>query len=351
MHVLIVEMSLDLYHTTKAVVRWREHDTMRFLTKPDPRTKPIMFTARFDIEAAFFELAVPTKLKGLDIVTNVILRVCASSIASIELMKNPTIPTAIGEEFESTALCLDFTLKCPPVIIVHTGAVEPVSAARKHSGVVLDAIRDLSKVTALSIYIEARDAPTKLHDISDAASQGLFKSCSTQYHIASMYGGIGGKFLDPPAETISPPSYDEAAASPPPPPPIEPLSKKRLRRDTDSECDNIALLWAELNAIKTAQTRAEAENEKLKQQNKELVKGMDKLQEKYDALDNRLAALDEKNEEFADTYDCELTELGDEIDNLKEVILFIQEGQVSEESLAVIKDVVVEEMSRRLANG
>lgn len=39
------------------------------------------------------------------------------------------------------------------------------------------------------------------------------------------------------------------------------------------------------------------------------------------------------------------------MDNLKEVILFIQEGQVSEESLAVIKDVVVEEMSRRLANG
>jgi hypothetical protein len=67
-----------------------------------------------------------------------------------------------------------------------------------------------------------------------------------------MYGGIGGKFLDPPAETVSPPSYDEAAASPSLPPPIEPLSKKRPRRDTDAECDNITLLWAELHAIKTA---------------------------------------------------------------------------------------------------
>ncbi|KIL88513.1 hypothetical protein FAVG1_08595 [Fusarium avenaceum] len=287
-------MSLDLHHTTKAV--------------PDTRTKPILFTARFNSEAALFELAVPTKLKGLDIVTNVILRVCASSIASLEFMKNPTISAAIGEEFESTALCLDFTLKCSPVIIIHNGAVEPVSAARKRSGVVLDAIRDLSKVTALSIYIEAHHAPTKLHDISDAASQGLFKSCTTQHHIATMYGGIGGKFLDPPAETVSSPSHDEAAASPPPPPSIETLSRKRPRRETDSECNNIALIWAELHSIKAAQTRAEAENEKLKQQNKELVKGMDKLQEKYDALDNRLAALDEKNEESADTYDCELTE-------------------------------------------
>jgi hypothetical protein len=210
-----------------------------------------MFTARFDSEAAFFELAVPTKLKGLDIVMNVILRVCALSIVSLELIKNPTIPIAVGEEFEFTAFSLDFTLKCPLAIIVQTGAVEPVSAARKHSGVVLDAIRDLAKVTAL-YYIEARDAPSKLHDISDAASQGLSKSCSTQYYIASMYGGIGGKFLDPPAETVSPPSYDEAAASPSLPPPIEPLSKKRPRRDTDAECDNITLLWAELHAIKTA---------------------------------------------------------------------------------------------------
>jgi hypothetical protein len=117
-----------------------------------------MFTARFDSEAAFFELAVPTKLKGLDIVMNVILRVCALSIVSLELIKNPTIPIAVGEEFEFTAFSLDFTLKCPLAIIVQIGAVEPVSAARKHSGVVLDAIRDLAKVTALYLYRSSRRA-------------------------------------------------------------------------------------------------------------------------------------------------------------------------------------------------
>ncbi|KAL5583698.1 hypothetical protein FOVSG1_015049 [Fusarium oxysporum f. sp. vasinfectum] len=349
------EMSLDLHHTTKAVAGWREDDTTQFLTKPDPRSSAITFTARFNWEAAFFELGVPVKLKGLDIVTNVILRVCASSVVSLELVKNPTIPKSIGEEFKSTALSLDFTLNCPPTIIVHTGAVEPLSAAKKSSGVVLDAIRDLSKATALYIYIEARDAPSRLQDISDAASQGLFKSCSTRYHIASMYGGIGGKLIDPPAETASPPSYDETAASPPPPPPpIELPSKKRPRQDTDPERDDITLLWAELRAIKEVQSRVEAletENEKLKQQNKELVEGMDKLQERYDALEHRFAALDSKNEEFADTYDCELAEIRDEMGSLEAVVDFVQEGQVREESLEVIKNVVVKEIMTRLANG
>ncbi|KAM0199349.1 hypothetical protein ACHAQI_012038 [Fusarium lateritium] len=307
---------------------------------------------RFDSESAFCELGVPTKLKGLDIVTNVILRVCASSILSLQVIKNPSIPPAIVEEFESTALSLDLTLKCPPALIVHTGAVEPLAAARKQSGVVLDAIRNLSKATALSIFIEARKAPTNLQDISDAASQGLFKSCSTRFHITSMYGGIGGKLIDTSTETTSPPSYDEAATCPPPPPPIdEPLGKKRPRQNTDSERNDISLLWAELRGIKEGQSRVEAENEKLKQQNSELVGAINKLQERYDALEDHLAVLDSKNEEFADTYQCELTELHDEVDNLDEVVKFVQEGQVSEESLELIKNLVVEELMRRLANG
>jgi hypothetical protein len=226
-------MSVDLHHTTKAVVKWLENDAMRFLTKGDPETKPITLTTTFDSEAAFFELRVPVKLKGLKIVTKAILRFCASDIASLELLKSPTMPPGVREEFDSTALSLDFTLKDPPTVIVHIDALEPLSANRKPSGTVLDMIRDLSKAKALSIYVEAQNAPNELQNISDAVSQGLFTSCNVKYHIASMYGGIGGKLVD-----LSPPSYEEAAASPPPPPPIKDSSKKRPRQDSDSERDD-----------------------------------------------------------------------------------------------------------------
>ncbi|KAM0277945.1 hypothetical protein ACHAO9_012373 [Fusarium lateritium] len=80
-----------------------------------------------------------------------------------------------------------------------------------------------------------------------------------------MYGGIGGKLIDTSTEMTSLPSYDEAATCPPLPPPIdEPLGKKRPRQNTDSERNDISLLWAELRGIKEGQSRVEAENEKLK---------------------------------------------------------------------------------------
>ncbi|EXL64283.1 hypothetical protein FOPG_19450 [Fusarium oxysporum f. sp. conglutinans race 2 54008] len=116
----------------------------------------------------------------------------------------------------------------------------------------------------------------------------------------------------------------------------------------------MTLLRAQVRAIKEVQSRVEAletENEKLKQQNKELVEGMDKLQERYDALEHRFAVLDSKNEEFADTCDCSFSELREDMDSLEGVVNFVQEGQVGEESLKLIKDVVVQEIMTRLANG
>ncbi|EKJ76516.1 hypothetical protein FPSE_03276 [Fusarium pseudograminearum CS3096] len=148
---------------------------------------------------------------------------------------------SIDLHYTTKASPLDFTLKDPPAIIVPSSALEPVSATRRHSRDILDTIRDLSKVTTLSIYIEACDAPNELQDISDAVGQGLFTSCNTQHQIASKYGGVGGKLIDL-SVPVLPPSYDEAATSPPPPPPppppIDRSSKKRARLDSDPERDD-----------------------------------------------------------------------------------------------------------------
>ncbi|KAM0362834.1 hypothetical protein ACHAO7_011171 [Fusarium culmorum] len=129
-----------------AVVRWLKDDTTRFLTKGDTNTKSITFSAAFNADAAIFKLAVPIKLKGFEPSMKAILCIDASTIASLELSKNPTtIPSRIQDKFPSTALGLDFTLKDPPAFIVPIGAMEPLSATRKPSRYVLDAIRDLSK--------------------------------------------------------------------------------------------------------------------------------------------------------------------------------------------------------------
>ncbi|KAF5714092.1 hypothetical protein FMUND_7594 [Fusarium mundagurra] len=341
---------------------------MQFLTKPDPKSSAITLKTLFNAEAAFVELAVPIKLKGVGVVADAILRVCASSIVSLQTVKSPTVPPAIGEAFKSTTLSLEFTLSRPPAVIVHAAAIVPLSPSKRSSGVVLDAIRDLSKTTAFSIHIDARDAPPNMQEITDLASQGLFRSSSTRYHIASMYGGVGGKLVDSSdsADTAPPPSYQETTSSPPPPPPPiqQPASKKRPRQDTDADTErDISLLWGELRAIKEAQSRVdvkqvqgrvealETENQKLKQQNKELAQSLVNLQERYDALEDRFAALDSKNDELADSYDCAFSDVRENMDRLEGVVDFVHEGGVRDESLKVIKEAVVQEIMTRLANG
>ncbi|RGP80931.1 hypothetical protein FLONG3_943 [Fusarium longipes] len=358
---------LDIHHSTKAVIRWQSDDTTRTLIKPDPKVSSITLVTRFDKTCAFFELSIPLKLKGIDTTTSITLRTCASTIASLDLVKNPTVPNPIEKEFGSTSLCLALTLKRHLDVLVPTPALEPLSPARAHSGAVLDAVRDLCQVTAFSIYIEARAAPSGpgFQSISDAISQGAYESSnSSGYQLASMYAGLGAKsvtlLIEP---TLPPPSYDDT--DPPPPPPIESYNdRKRPRQDSDAERHNeITLIWNELRAIKEAKICDEKRIEALEKENTELRQGMDKFRERCDALEksqqdlkHSFEILETANEKFTDTatealldtFDSELTELRDDMRAMEEAVEFIQEGQVSDDSVKRIKDAVVQHFATRL---
>jgi hypothetical protein len=350
---------LNTHHSTKAVIEWQSDTTTHILTKPDPQVSSITLTTRFDTTFAFFELSIPVKLKGIDTTTAITLRACASSIISFDVVKNATVPTAVQQEFESIALCLNLTLNHHLNVLVPTRALEPLSPARRHSGVVLDAIRDLSNATVLSIYIEARAAPPTLQSISHAASEGQLKSFrSLRYHLASMYGGLGAKLVNLSVDTaLPPPSYDETEPPPPPPPIDSNYNKKRPRQDSQPPRDNdIALIWDELRALKETRSRdkeqieaLETENKRLKQANEELVQGMDKLRERCTTLEDSFEALNRATDGFMDTYDNELTELRDDMHSLEGIVNFFQEDQVSDESVKRIKDAIIQDITTRLS--
>ncbi|KAF5660856.1 hypothetical protein FHETE_8707 [Fusarium heterosporum] len=357
----------NVHHTTKAVIQWQSDETTRTLTKPDPKVSSITLVTRFDKTCAFFELSIPLKLKGIDTTTAITLRACASSIASLDLVKNPTVPTAIQKEFGSTTLCLGLTLKRHLDVFVPTPASEPLSPARAHSGAVLDAVRDFCQVTAFSLYIEARAAPSGpgFQSISDAVSQGLLESFnSSRYQLASMYGGLGGKLVILFIEaTLPPPSYDDS--DPPPPPPIDSYNdRKRPRQDSSAERhDEITLIWNELRAMKEAKIRDEKRIEALEKENTELKQSMDTFRTRCDALEksqqdlkHSFEVLETANEKFTDTaaealmdtFDSELTELRDDMRAMEEAVEFIQEGQVSDDSVKRVKDAVVQHFATRL---
>jgi len=330
---------------------------------------------RFEKTCAFFELDIPVKLKGIDH-TSITLRACASSIVSLDLVRNPAVTNAIQKEFDSVTLQLDFTVNRCLDVLLPIAASEPLSPARARSGVVLDAVRDLCQATTFSIYVEAREAPPSpgFQIISDAVQEGLFKSFrSSQFQLASMYSGSGAKLVKLAIDTsLPPPSYDEVEA-PPPPPPIDHKNKrKRPRQDSQTERENdIALVWIELKTMKATIALGEkriealeAENKKLRQENKDLCQGMDELRERCTAFETSQKDLthsfevletdaekfkETATEDLLDTYDNELMELREDIRAMEEAVKFIQEGQVSDESVKKIKDAVVQDITTRLA--
>jgi hypothetical protein len=362
---------LDIHHTTDAVIQWESDGKTRSLSKGDPKATPVTLTTRFDKTCAFFELSVPLKLKAIDH-TTITLRACASSIVSLDLVKNPTVPDALQQELDSISLCLSFTLNRHLDVFLPTAALEPVSPARAPSGLVLDAVRDLCQATAFSIFIEARENPG-FQAISDAASQGLLKSFrSSRFQLASMYGGQGAKLVVLAGDALlPPPSYNEV--EPPPPPPIDLKNdRKRPRQDSQNEHNNnIALIWKELQDMRDIMSRdekrieaLETENKKLRQDNKDLSQGMDKLRERCTALEtsqqdlkHSLEVLDTDSERFMkmateellDTYDNDLVELREDMRAMEQAVKYIEEGHVSDESVKRIKDAVVQDITTRLS--
>lgn len=357
-------LCLDVHFTTRAVIEWQSDNesdhTTHILAKPDPKVSSLSLTTRFDSKGSLFDIHVPLKLKGLDSTSDITLRACASSIISLDLVKDSPVSSEVEQEFKSPTLGLRFQLLRCLGILAPTPALEPIRpGGRARSGVVLDAIREFSRATAFTVYIEARNASPKLQSVSDAVSQGLFKtSCSSRFQLASMYAGLGAKIVQLGADdALAPPSYEETEP-PPPPPPIDPKpDRKRPRQDTATErAEEIALIWAELQMLKQAKDSDAKRIAFLEKENQELRETVAKLQERFEKshqdIHHSFGALEttvEKNtQEFEESVGNELAELREDISQLDHQLSFIQEGQVSDESVAKIKDAVLLDITSRL---
>jgi translation elongation factor EF-1beta len=357
---------LDVHFATHAIIKWESDKTTHVLAKPDPKVSSITLMAHFNSTNALFELHIPIKLKGLNNTSDITLRACASSIISLDLVKNPTVTAEVEQELESTALGLRFELNCQLDILVPTPVIEPICpGGRARSGLILDAVREFTRATTFSVYIEARDAPPTLQSISDAVNQGLFKSYrSSRFQLASMYAGLGAKIVRLDADnTLMPPSYQETEPPPPPPPIDDKPDRKRHRQDTQTErADDIALIWAALQSLQQAKdtdirriTALEMENQKLRQDLDKLQDGYAALKLSHQDLSFSFGALEttvEKNtEEHEESVNNELEEIREDVKKLDNQFCFIQEGQVSAESVAKIKDALLQDISSRLSAG
>ncbi|KAK7575203.1 hypothetical protein V3481_017167 [Fusarium oxysporum f. sp. vasinfectum] len=238
---------ININNTTPAVIGWEWNDSACSLIEPDPKFSDITLTTHFDKTCSLFELSVPIKIKdirlkddkgGENSVSTLILRICPSTVDTFSFASTTTGSESTRPKFTSYVTRLDFRLSKSLDVLVPASAQEPLIPARAYSGAVLDSIRQLSNATSLFIYVQDNVlSKNDLQYLTDAFSQGLFKSVrSSQHALARLYGGNGAKIIRLSAQTgQSPPPYREIT----PPPPSAPIyNKKRPRQDSQNERDN-----------------------------------------------------------------------------------------------------------------
>ncbi|KAM0414537.1 hypothetical protein ACHAPT_013622 [Fusarium lateritium] len=382
--------SIDLDRTT-AVVEWQWNGVTCSLATPDPSNASVQFTIRLDSTRlrtmyALFEIVIPIKLKDAPGSTAIYLRICPSSIASFEFCSSTAVSEAIKKRFDSVALCLDFRLKKNPAVLIPSSIREPVAVSRGRSGRVLDAIYQLSRVTALSIHIkDAILSHDDLKSISNGVNQSRFKPfANPDYDISRMYGGKGAKITT--LAEPQPPPYTEDAS--PPPSNVPARDRKRARQSTDDEQESISQIWAKLRTISKRDAMRTTVIEALQQENLELradnaalraritvleqshqillgdvaglrpatTEGGDAtlresvtfLEASYEDLEEEVEKLKELAAELGDLKEVEVNEMQEEIDNLTTRVEFIEEGKDDDAFLERVTGQVLHEMGSRL---
>ncbi|KAM0288929.1 hypothetical protein ACHAO9_006437 [Fusarium lateritium] len=343
---------LEICNVTPAVVGWQWDGVECSLSEPDPKFSDITLTTRFDTTTSLFELSIPIKLKGTRLkddkgdnnISTLLLRICPSTVDAFSFASISAVPKATRPKFTSSTR-LDFRLNQTLDILVPTNAQDPLIPARAHSGVILDAIRQISNVTTLSIYIQdAVLSDIHLQQLSDAFSQGLYKSIR-QHDLSNLYSGKGAKIIHLSAQTgQNPPPYRELT----PPPPSAPIyTKKRPRQDSHNECDNdISKIWAVLATLKERDLRTEAlenDNRRLRKEVEELRDRVALLEKQKDNYERVEAQTDENTTELAD-LDVELADMREDICELKAKAASVEKGELAED----VKHDVLEYMRVRL---
>lgn len=312
---------LHLDSTAPAVIEWEVDNTIHYLTDPDPRNTHVTLESRFlGEDSGAFKICIPIQLKGVDCNTHVTIIIHPDIIDAIEPETFAVGPAPVHKKLICSVICLRFHLSQPLQIVVPVAAAEPLHPKRKPSGDVLDAVRSLARVTALSVYVSDNELPkAKLNAVCKAISQRQVKLLPRQDDLASFYGGSGAKIIDFSAD--SPPSYHELE----PPPPMAPIIKtnggKRRRahdRNNSDEVDSrIDAIWAELIQMRKEKARDEDAHHQIHQLQarvEQLEKDKQDMRQELDDLCSQL----QNATEAVEACETNMLEMQQRIDELEE---------------------------------
>jgi hypothetical protein len=197
-------------------------------------------------------LHIPVKLKNVPARTHIDIHIRPSRVQSCTFAVNADAPEAVRVVSQYQLASLSMKLSGPIQIVVpYTMASSPRPARSRASGLVLDAIRSLSRATQLVIYMPANLAPrTHLQRLSALLTGGGLQELPSYTELFKLFGRAGGRIWD--VEPLYPmksprpdgggeggcdipPPYHEACAA------VSPPSASRLREQSPDILFTISL--------------------------------------------------------------------------------------------------------------
>ncbi|KAL3587859.1 hypothetical protein FPOAC2_13758 [Fusarium poae] len=150
-----VEASVDAsfeIDEVKAVLGWHHDGVPQYLAEPDPKSSFIHFTLHFDTTLALFEISIPISYKQHTRTSAICIRINPRSITSLTQSIVRDLPDAAKPIFGFTsAICLDFELNDAVTVLIPSFITEPVTAARKRSGIIINSLYELTQATSAAV--------------------------------------------------------------------------------------------------------------------------------------------------------------------------------------------------------
>ncbi|KAK7983153.1 ubiquitin-conjugating enzyme/RWD-like protein [Apiospora arundinis] len=215
-------MSLKI---ARVALQWSDDS---FLTTPDPSDARIVFESQTapienspDATGVFLQLSIPVKLKGIFAHAPVHIHIHPSQIQS-PTYSSENIPETVQTKMPGRLARFSMKLREPIHLIIPSNTPSPLRARSRASGLVLDALRSLSRATELSIYMEDQE--------------------TTWAHLQLLCGLLAAEE----DASLPPPRYDELGPGPPMPPISESkdqsTKRRRQRRSNSSTSSDVLAL-------------------------------------------------------------------------------------------------------------
>ncbi|QKD57848.2 uncharacterized protein FOBCDRAFT_186908 [Fusarium oxysporum Fo47] len=354
-----VEASVDAsfeIDEVKAVLGWHHDGVPQYLAEPDPKSSFIHFTLHFDTTLALFEISIPISYKQHTRTSAICIRINPRSITSLTQSIVRDLPDAAKPIFGFTsAICLDFELNDAVTVLIPSFISEPVTAARKRSGIIINSLYELTQATSLRIYIpEDTLSQGQLEFLSTAtAQQKLHPFSGPDYDIARWFWGRGAKVTTLPAPP--PPSYNKATADQANIPLYSesitfdpPTTSHKRKRSQDA---HIKELHAIIDKLQTQSTQYEQKALDRETEVTNLRIQLAQCEKKVLALETEVAALRDAQDNADNTGSVEISEMQENILDLEGKIDYVTRGKDDDDFAHILKEDILNELIVRISRG